>query len=746
MESNILQSTRALALNSGCKIEFVLDNTQNPPQIIPVLLLNGITSFGDNPYVWLPEAEGKVAVISTEYDDTTHQVNVVATGPDGGDPITINPYLGVDNGDWLIISEEQLNNKSYEIIYPRVFINSLALSTDSRSLVVKYKKENKSLANSSTELSLLQPYTDYSILTRSLLQQYALTINNDIIFKNNIITEFLDNNASVLFTDQSVQVNYSLSTADTDIYLDAIEVLKENAYPKVSYTVKVNYLNNDYVENIYNTLGYVGHINDADLKFNNVRGYVSSITLDLDSPENDMLEIKNYKNKFEDLFSMITAETQEMKKNNYTLELASAAFTANGEISQNVLQSSIKKVNLDYAFNNGQLTIDEDNGIWGTSDNGVVAFRGGGIFTATEKNIQGNWKWNTGITPEGINADLITSGQLDTNLIKIYAGDQLRFQMNGDGIFAYKTKISDASDQDSEHPYITHGKVDENSILLPGQDLDYKQYVTFNENGLSLIAKQGALVLNTEGTDYYEVLNEDDINKNSNLIGVNEIKRVEVSWRGLILRNWQNEQVFFADPETGNLTLKGTIKATDGYIGSWILNSHRLYCESKTIVEQNGIKRYNSYVALNAGGEEAEEIAINSTTTQLADTSLYAFWAGDRNPDKAHFSIKKNGMINATAGQIGGWTIGATQLESTYIRLFANSTETSMTTNNNYAVNTENSALIIYNNANKTAANGVIYMTTDGTIFAKDYYIYIPSGNNNGYYRSLLEILQTGTL
>jgi len=140
-----------------------------------------------------------------------------------------------------------------------------------------------------------------------------------------------------------------------------------------------------------------------------------------------------------------------MKKNNRLLEVASSAFTASGELSEDVLQTSIMKVDLDYAFNNGHLTIDEHNGIWGTSDTGVVAFRGGGIFTSTEKNAEGNWKWNTGITPEGINANLITSGQLDTNLIRIYSGDNLRFQMNGDGIFAYKSIIVDKKNN-GEHP------------------------------------------------------------------------------------------------------------------------------------------------------------------------------------------------------------------------------------------------------------------------------------------------------
>ena len=68
------------------------------------------------------------------------------------------------------------------------------------------------------------------------------------------------------------------------------------------------------------------------------------------------------------------------------------------------------KVDLDYSFNNGNLTINEEEGIWGTSDAGVVAMRGGGIFTATKKDPNGNWIWNTGIVPEGINADLITTG------------------------------------------------------------------------------------------------------------------------------------------------------------------------------------------------------------------------------------------------------------------------------------------------------------------------------------------------
>jgi len=109
------------------------------------------------------------------------------------------------------------------------------------------------------------------------------------------------------------------------------------------------------------------------------------------------------------------------------MQSAAAAFDAYGSIRPWALEGTIYKADLDYAFNNGKLTIDEKNGIWGVSESGVVAIRGGGIFTSTENDGKGNWKWNTGITPEGINATLITAGQLDTNRVMVYAGDKLRF-------------------------------------------------------------------------------------------------------------------------------------------------------------------------------------------------------------------------------------------------------------------------------------------------------------------------------
>ena len=84
-------------------------------------------------------------------------------------------------------------------------------------------------------------------------------------------------------------------------------------------------------------------------------------------------------------------------------------------------------------------------------------------------------------------------------------------------------------------------------FYAPG--LDTKQYVRYNGEGLYLIAEPGS---------WY-------IKKNNNVTQVSiydkpeAVKRVEVSWDGFILRNWENKKVFWADPDTGNLTMNGTL-------------------------------------------------------------------------------------------------------------------------------------------------------------------------------------------
>ena len=403
----------------------------------------------------------------------------------GGTRTMYLSYWDADNQQYENIWEVNLNasgvqanetyivcNKSqkYAVWYPCITIDSLRVkkSGDESGLTITL---NDQALTEFEDFSMI-PYIHTSIDDNDDIvtdnKEYVI-IKSDTLLKYGLKeTEGVSERARFNLT---FNINYTISNADTAIYLDALQVLKENSIPKVSYNVDLSVVNTDLLDTAYNLLGTIANINDTTLKFENIQGYVSEVDLKLDMPWEDSVVLKNYKNKFEDLFSKIVAETSAMQKNAYTVGFAAAALTTSGELKEETLQATINNADLNYAFNNGTLTIDEVNGITGTSEDGIVAMRGGGIFTANQKDENGDWIWNTGILPSGINADLITSGRIDTNQIRLFGGQDLRFIWDEHGLVAYRPAY------------------DNTGVIT---NIDTKQYVVHNGDGLNLIAEPGA--------------------------------------------------------------------------------------------------------------------------------------------------------------------------------------------------------------------------------------------------------------
>ena len=484
------------SIGSKSQLMFIRNGNNN---VIPVLMLTGAKELAN---IELIHQEPRIGILTTNIESGTVHTNIT----------TLIPSNNIN-----FIS----NLETYTAVYPRIKITSANLKKNENELIIYCGN------------TLLNNYSDYYILGRK-----------DEILNTSIYCNYITIKPELIFSQGTINNNfkciYMLSNSGLFMYLDAIQVLKENSMPKVSYSIKPTYLNENFIKYSYRYLNRICHINDYELKFENVQGYISELKLDLDHPDKDEIIISNYKNKFEDLFSTIVAQSEQMQKNSTIIGMAAQLFTTTGEIKSSALQSVMNRVDLNYAFNDGKLTIDEDNGIWGTSDSGVVAFRGGGIFTATEKDDNGDWIWNTGILPSGINASLITTGQLDTNLIRVFAGNDLKFQLNGDGLYAYRSWW-DYENNDNAPA----------TINRRDDGLDFGQYVVHNSEGLFLTAKQGT-ILNGKTL-------EQDVN------------RVEVSWDGLIIRNLNNNPVFYADTN-GNLNIAGRITATSLSIQSEAVN------------------------------------------------------------------------------------------------------------------------------------------------------------------------------
>lgn len=306
-----LKLPRCFVLGSQCEVRFVKQNDT----IFPVLLVTGADEFTEDELIALKQTgtlQAKIGYLTVTYasGDTYLTLSV------SSDAVTI------DSNQWLTL------NSAYKCVYPRIKVNTLKMKNAVDQLGLQYTDFNPLTTNSvsSSDMQKVFEYAqDYYVLTRG--NYYLLTPKPQEIIKTGILNGYLS-------------FYYALSTADEAIYIDAQQISKENAEPKVSYSINVGFVWPEILEQLHLSLDRLVHVNDIDLKLNNVRGYISEIELYLDEIWNDKVTVQDYKSKFEDLFSSIVAQTAQMSKNAYANSLISQAFTAEGALSQSTLDST----------------------------------------------------------------------------------------------------------------------------------------------------------------------------------------------------------------------------------------------------------------------------------------------------------------------------------------------------------------------------------------------------------------------
>ena len=314
--SNALRSVRNYPINSLCQYGFAFDSSSN--KYLPVLIFTG--------YEKLVNSTG--STIDTDFINRilNCRVGVYTVTINGS---TITPSIGTGAFQPTCLNSPSAGGTAFQAIniyYPRIQIDSSKLKTSSDQLAINYGG------------TILNEYEDYYILFRE-----ANTIvgqDNDAYFitlKPQSIIKYCHpsgDNFNIMDSTVLLKIKFTLSNADTAIYLDALKIIKENSRPKVSYTITPSMIKNDeFLYTAYNKLTHICNINDYELKFKNVQGYISEIHLDLDMPWNDTFEIKNYRNKFEDLFSSIVAQTEQMKMTSANLEQINNYIAANKNLS-----------------------------------------------------------------------------------------------------------------------------------------------------------------------------------------------------------------------------------------------------------------------------------------------------------------------------------------------------------------------------------------------------------------------------
>ena len=578
-------------------------------------------------------------------------------------------------------TETEKNGRTMEIVYPRIILNTPNINSDSTSTFKIYSLDS---ADTFTELTR---YNEYNVVKDVDAGEVRVSLK---ISENNTFATF----------NKKYKIQYQVSHANEHLYKDAYEVALENSKPRFSYEVSVSNLPHDLqvIE-----LGQLAHINDYLLGAHRMRGYVSGISYNLNEPQSDSLTLQNYKTKFEDLFSTITASSEAMKTNQRSYDAAASSFDNKGNINGDILQNSIDANEIAFNFSNTSVKIDDEDGILLTNKtayaNGVygqVAIRGGGIFMSDSVDqTSGLRYWNTGITPHGINASLITTGQLDTNIIRIFAGSDMAFLWNAEGLNAYKRE----GDSFSSSNYIRfsgdglHYKLDGNDVL--SLDWDNGLLINANEGTTQLDGKLGLVVYDgkkseigdnwlvrigkfTEDQDkkdtsivagmrlYEKIGNEYicslDATNNGQLwlkrtltLGGNTINQATAGisgldnysfWAGKNDSNIANSSFYVTKDgylKATNANIQGSITATTGAIGDWIIEGDYL-----------AYKKDNNYIVGLYSGSDADG-------NQKEEKDPVRIFAGGTNASNGNFQVTQNGYLLATQAHFGN--------KATYIEL-----------------------------------------------------------------------------
>lgn len=526
------------------------------------------------------------------------------------------------------------NEKVREFIYS---IKTLSYSVDKNSAL--YSQAQASLEEYEGKLQNIENYLESIAEQKTELNRQFYTKYSRFIQEGTWISEdYIDDNL---------------------YYLDSEAILNTSAQPQVSYTIDVLEISQiPGFEAYHFGLGDRTYIEDTEffgwVVKNGVKTpyqeeiIISEVSYNLDQPESNKITVQNYKTQFEDLFQRITATTQSVQYSSGEYGKISNVVTSDNEIKPQTLQNSFTNNALIISNAKDQSVVWNDNGMLITSlskPNEIVRLVSGGIFLSNN----GGDTWTAAINGNGINANHITSGQIDAQRVNIMAGAFTSFRWDEKGLNAYKFDRDDSGTPsffnfgqfvrfDQYGFYGMRGDQD----FTPESEEDIRENADFGFtwDGFFLKSNYGNVAPDEQG--YITIDSEEDIQ----VIDGNGTERIKIGRLGTNLfgirfSDEDGAPVMVTNDE-GQLFLKQKI-----LIGPDISDTYRYraqigiiesYTEDGIVTTDDNLKDYSK---------------IFSVQDQEANETVAIYDNGLLKADK----VELTGTIYATGGKIGNMTI-----------------------------------------------------------------------------------------
>lgn len=386
---------------------------------------------------------------------------------------------------------------------------------------------------------------------------------------------------------------------------------------------------------------------------------ISGIKENLEDGTKNQIEVRNYLTSFEDIFQRISAATQTLELNEQTYDKA-AYFTKDGTVDENILQNTLLQNALTLANASDNSYVLNETGLSLQSlINPAKKMRAvaDGIFFANSNGEDGQPQWKTGITADGINASMLTAGEINTSLIKIFSDGQPSFSWNKLGITSYKFGTNAEGKLTVDNNSFTRldsfgfyqidgvGKTDGGEDVTFQTDNSGKPWFQAYERSeaLSLIQNNATFSLTERGFR----LNVKDGDSNGYVqLGYGEAVGGKTPY-GL----------YIADAK-GNLTVKLQNNGNNTIAG-WNISPNSLWTDNGT----QGFYLSNSGGwMIQAGLKDADFSDVGGNNN---DGKYYRRFLVDANGELWAKGAHISGNIAATSGKIGGWNIGENYIHHT---------------------------------------------------------------------------------
>ena len=514
-------------------------------------------------------------------------------------------------------------------------------------------------------------------------QGHRVPIDEQTSYSENIhydyIIKIILKNTNKVNKFNSFIVKYNEENTLQFLYNDAVKTSHKYAVPQITYSISVLDISSldDYKE-YKPILGQKVPIYDAEMGLIGYQGIITSISKVLEKPEETNIEIATYQSRFEDIFQKLTSTMTEVKYNEEGLFNAADAITDYGTVKEEVFQKSLDDNNYKIQLGtHNDITIDKKSGITlvDNDDQSAVKIIGNGIFL-TDNYVGNTSKWKTGITGNGINANVLTAGNIDTKNINIWNASegQIRFIWNEQGLFAYAPQGINGVSTSTTQDFVDYNKyVKFNYDGLKFKDGD-RSALSLGWDGLKMDTLSGALKLDA---DQGLILRQNNLEDSVTRLKLGKISDNSEEY-GLKLYDSSGSTSFQSDSD-GNLWLSRYINiggefseikevpenVTAGIMGENEVpykyqmgimrdNNGDVYWNTTPIRFWAGPQTYIEY--LDNVQITSEEVSNASSVTKQILNSITT-----NDPTLARFKVDANGNIVASGIDVGGW-IGAGKL------------------------------------------------------------------------------------